>query len=429
MKETLRTVLPIYIVAAMLIVLTEAGWLRLPPPLDRLLTEIGVALLAVGSIHILDHRTLISETAERIEKRSREMFDSALHGATETMIGAVGSAVGKASESIVTGVTTQTGHAFDEASQILQRQVESIKVMEESNLISIYPSRMRAAVAIRAGMAASKEVWLMGISLNEFCRSDHGPFWEAWGELVTAIRAGTKKARILLIDPYCHGAVLRSFSETANTAGVSDRLEEDVRSVARRLHQIRQELGDRSSDLDVRVYGLAPTSFVCRLDTMTFTQSYYFWQKRLSEGPMPVFQYRKRGQGHDGVCIHSEMERHFAFIWKHASIRLDELQEPDDPDSPTGHFLPRPTRGLEWGAHACGMETVFIDRSRPNIRMQEEIRKSNRIWIQGITLKAFFDDGSLSKALEKRLAAADIRILLLDPDGDQAKVGLIVSFY
>lgn len=79
---------------------------------------------------------------------------------------------------------------------------------------------------------------------------------------------------------------------------------------------------------------------------------------------------------------------------------------------------------MEWGAHASGMGTVFIDRSRPAARMQEEIKRSQRIWIQGITLKAFFDESSIAKSLAKRIAdesAADIRIMLLDPDCDQAK--------
>jgi hypothetical protein len=51
---------------------------------------------------------------------------------------------------------------------------------------------------------------------------------KAWEELVEGIRRGSKKARILLVDPYCHGALLRSYSETANTSGVSERMETDV---------------------------------------------------------------------------------------------------------------------------------------------------------------------------------------------------------
>lgn len=165
----------------------------------------------------------------------------------------------------------------------------------------------------------------MGISLNEFCRERQGPFLEAWEELVKGIKAGTKRARLLLIDPYCHGAVLRSYSETVNSAAVSDRLEADVKAATKLLHQIRLDLGCRSSDLEVRLYGLAPMTFICRLDSSTFTQNYHFWKSRLAGCPIPVLQYRKRTQGPEGVCIHSELEQHFEFIWRHASIRLDDL--------------------------------------------------------------------------------------------------------
>ena len=424
LRQTLKTVGWIYLLALATFVLDEAGWLKFPEIIHRLLFEIGVALLAVGSIHLLDHVSIIREVSGNIVKKTREMFDIALQGSTEKLTVDVGGEIKRASDSIVADVTTRTEKAFAEASQILQRQVESIKVMEESDLMAIYPSRQAAASAIRAGIAISKKVWLMGISLNEFCREERGPFLEAWEQLVSGIQAGEKKARLLLIDPYCHGAVLRSYSETANTSGVSDRLEGDVKAAARLLHQIRKDLGPQASLLEVRLYGTAPTMFLCHLDSSTFAQSYHFWKTRIAGCPIPVFQYRKRGQSQQGICIHTEMEQHFSFIWKHASVKLDELQESGDPDSPPGHFWPRPTRGLEWGAHASGMETVFIDRHRPAVRMQEEIGKSTRVWIQGITLRAFFDDSVLARTLAKRISSpnADIRIMLLDPDCDQAKV-------
>jgi hypothetical protein len=58
--------------------------------------------------------------------------------------------------------------------------------------------------------------------------------------------------------------------------------------------------------------------------------------------------------------------------------------------------------------------------------MQEEIEGSKRIWIQGITLKAFFDESEIAIALRARIEGGqdrdDIRIMLLDPDCEQAKV-------
>ncbi len=424
MKKTLVIIGVIYLLAAIIITVDVAGWLVLPVPIQRLLSEIGVALLAVGTIHFLDHFAMIREVSASIVAKSHEMFDKGLVSSTEKMTGEVGTAIANASEEIVRNVSTQTEQAFADASQILQRQVESIKVMEDVNLIGIYKSRSDAAAAIRTAMANSSEVWLMGISLNEFCREERGPFLEAWDDLVKGVVAGTKKARILLIDPYCHGAILRSYSETANSAGVSDRLEGDVRAATKLMHQIRSDLGARRSDFDVRVYRLPPTMFMCRLNTTTFAQSYHFWRARLAGCPIPVFQYRKRGNVSDGVCIHTELEHHFDFIWRHASIMLDTLEPVSDPVAPLSHFLPRPSRGTEFGAHASGMENVFIDSNRPNVRMQEEIAKSKRIWIQGITLKAFFNDSPLARSLEKRLVqpdGLDIRIILLDPDCEQAK--------
>lgn len=424
MRRTLTTVGLIYFAAAMFFALDEAGYLTLPPTIHRLFAEIGVALLAVGSIHILDHFSIINEVAGKIVRQSREMLETAIQGSTATMKNEVTGSISQASNTIIDDVTKQTKIAFSDASQILQRQVESIKVMEQCSLIGIYPSRSAAAQAIRSAIASSGEVWLMGISLNEFCRERQGPFLEAWEELVKGIRAGTKRARLLLIDPYCHGAVLRSYSETVNSVCVSDRLEADVKAATKLLRQIRLDLGSKSSDLEVRLYGLAPTMFICRVDSGTFVQNYHFWKSKLPGCPIPVLQYRKRPQGIEGVCIHTELEQHFQFVWRHASIRLDEQSESSTGEPPSDHFLPRPTRGMEWGAHVSGMGTVFIDRSRPAARMQEEIHQSQRIWIQGITLRAFFDDSPIAKSLARRMADqsnADIRVMLLDADCEQAK--------
>jgi hypothetical protein len=72
------------------------------------------------------------------------------------------------------------------------------------------------------------------------------------------------------------------------------------------------------------------------------------------------------------------------------------------------------------------MENVFIDRRRAAVRMKEEIQRSKRLWIQGITLKAFFDDSDIADALKTRIRNQkdedDIKVMLLDPDCDQARV-------
>ena len=435
MRRTLKLAGTLLAIAVVLIGLNEAGVFGFKPPFDKLLTEIGVALLAVGLIHFLDHLTLIPETAKAIEEQTKEVFkkeianvtdktDAALKNATEGLTTEVRAAIADASSFIVGDVTQKTTQALDEArdsllsssreaSEVLQRQVESIQVMEESNLIAIFPSRSSAASAIRSAIDSSSEVRLMGISLNEFFRSDQSSFRKAWQDLVEAIRLGHKQARILLIDPYCHGAVLRSYSETAHTEMVTGRLETDVLDAARHLWQIRKKLGRNIQRLHVHLYQLPPTAFLCHLDSTTFVQHYHFWRERLAGSPVPLLQYRKLDPGQPGPCIHAEMEQHFNFIWDFASIDLED-------------FLPTPSRGLEWGSHAAGMDSVFIDRSRPNNRMRDEIKNSNRIWIQGITLKAFFTEGSqLSNKLREKISEADektdIRIMLLDPDCDQAK--------
>jgi hypothetical protein len=450
MKQTLRTVGVIYLLAALTLVLNLSGWLTPPPGVAKLLSEVGIALLAVGTIHLLDHFSLIREVAGTIVSDTRKAFETGLRGATDQMTATLSSSIVKSGEQleaelqgatnqmtttlssaitqsgdqIVGDVNKRTERAFDDASQILQKQIESIKVMAECNLKEIFPSRSVAGESIRAAMAKSNEVWLMGISLNEFCRQEQGPFSVAWDDLIEGIKQGKKKARLLLIDPYCHGATLRAYSETASSATVPDRMETDVLAAANLLHSIRNELGQNRQDLDVRVYRMAPTVFLCHLDNETFVQDYFFWNRRLANTPFPVFHYLRK-EDPRATCIHRELSQHFDFIWNHATIRL-EGHDTADPNAPASHFLTLPSRGLEWGGHASGVQNVFIDRRRASVRMREEIEFSKRIWIQGITLRAFFDTSDLANVLKNRIREAkdstDIRIMLLDPECEQAKV-------
>jgi hypothetical protein len=400
MRKLVLTVSPIYLVAVLLIYTNEKGWISFKPPLDHLLTEIGIALLAVGSIHILDHIILVPHTARAIEQQTRGVFRESLDAATE---------------SIVSDVTRRVEAALDtasrQASEILERKVEAIKVMEETNLTSIFAGRSDASIPIREAMARASEVRLMGISLNEFLRTEHKVFHDVWKELQSGIRQGRTSAKLLLIDPFCHGAVLRSFAETMVAEADPDRLENDVIRAAEYLHKVKAGLGSNASKLDVRFYHLAPSMFLCHLDETSFMQPYYFWTERREGSPTPVLQYKKRTERDAPLCIHQELKDHFDFVWQHASVELTD-------------FIPMPTKLLEWGSHVSGMASVFIDKSRASLSMRQEIDCSDTLLIQGITLNAFFaDDGDdLADSLKRRIeAGASVKVLLLDPDGIQAK--------
>ena len=200
---------------------------------------------------------------------------------------------------------------------------------------------------------------------------------------MASLRKGEKTAEILLIDPHCHGAVLRSFSERAGAETTPGRLENDVLEAASYLRSLRKELSEVHNiprdNLQVRLYSLTPTMFLCQLDNMTFTQIYHFWNARRAGSPVPVFVWKQPERNENSLSMYNEMAQHFEFIWKSASISLDE-------------FLPTSGGGLDWGAHVAGTSSVFIDKLRPNARMAAEIRRSKRVWIQGITLNHFLSE-------------------------------------
>src|SRR6185437_14632752 len=108
--------------------------------------------------------------------------------------------------------------------------------------------------------------------------------------------------RILLIDPMCLGARLRSAAESRNSVMVG-RLEHDVSDAANALAELKRMVeNNRAEDvsLEVKLYRLPPTMFLCHTEETAFVQQYHFWTKRLSDTPVPVIEYRARGSNTSG---------------------------------------------------------------------------------------------------------------------------------
>ncbi|HEY3140639.1 MAG TPA: hypothetical protein VGJ86_05900 [Acidimicrobiales bacterium] len=132
---------------------------------------------------------------------------------------------------------------------------------------------------------------IMGISLNDFLRSDQHETLNAVWRAVTSYAKGSRAPdgdldiRVLIIDPNCFGALLRSYGESREDDQLAGRLDEDVKSTARRLGDLVAETALRAAatrddpnigtvTFDFRLYRLPPTLFLCSTDNVSYVQPY-----------------------------------------------------------------------------------------------------------------------------------------------------------
>jgi hypothetical protein len=219
-----------------------------------------------------------------------------------------------------------------------------------------------------------------------------------------------------MIDPRCHGANLRSFSETNAHCTTVGRLESDVLNAAEAMLKLENLVAQRGADVGVhvafecRLYRIAPTMFLCHVDDRCFAQQYHFWTERMNDTPIPVFEYGAHSI-ENGYPMHSQLREHFDLIWKHASVSL-------------GEAIRNASVGMESGAGHLALENIFTDPDRAAERMRHLLANARQhVELQGISLKSFFTGGGplLTQMLEL-IAAAEvpIRVLLLASSCDQA---------
>jgi hypothetical protein len=297
--------------------------------------------------------------------------------------------------------------------------------MRESGLQQIYPSRKRAAADMARDLLdpAVEEIQLMAVSMNNFVR-DLDVLGDAWRHLEELIQGqqhmpegqARLDVKILIIDPYCFGAQLRSIGESRATASIAGRLQTEARETAEHLLDLKQ--GARSADgrvsFDFRLYRVPPIFFLCRTNLACYMQPYYFWPSRHleTETPNPVTCFRERPEPPWRAALQDRLGEHFQWIWEHAAVPAQDVLEEQQ-------------HGLDQGLRSAKAVNAFNDPEEGLRRILAMLaRARKRVFIQGITLDSFFDQGSpLFDALAElaESSTVEIKCLILDPESDQAR--------
>ncbi len=317
---------------------------------------------------------------------------------------------------------------IEQQTNALVATVASLKAMSELNILQIYAKRQDAGADIEQDIQAPgiSRIYVIGISLNDFVGGDRyfNTIWTKLQRYVTgesALPKGTSQLdiKILIVDPHCYGAHLRSFGENRRPGGSLSRLYNDVAGMINDLGALEETAQQKQHQTNVsfafRLYRIPPQLFLFATDKVSYIEPYYFWSTRAPEASMPLIRCSS-GQSTDTnrvIQLHTGMHEHFQLLWEYASV-------------PSSAYREEHAIGADEGQYQCGIVNIFQDHHEAKPRLLWLLQRAKkRIFIQGISLKSYFDGYALNAAINEHLedsaSPVEFRVLLLNPDGEQAK--------
>lgn len=300
---------------------------------------------------------------------------------------------------------------------------DSMKVLDGKGISRVYESRSEAVEDMILDVRDQvTHIRIMGISLSSLIRYRDSRLYKVWDEITKYVKSNVDQAhprssrleiKVLLIDPECLGAQLRSRWESAHPQhpGRLSTLVADVLLTAQTLQDFMKTIPtspEAGISFEVRLYRLPPQLFLLSTDKVSYVMPYYFWR---GAEDMPLFKL-----ANIEAQLSQGMYDHFDLIWQKASISLEQ-------------FLEEHHVGLDKGMYECGAINVYDSLEKARKRILHLLGNvEERVYIQGISLNSTLGgiDGSQPDDLLHVIGdlvrrGKEVKILLLDPESEQAK--------
>jgi hypothetical protein len=297
----------------------------------------------------------------------------------------------------------------------ITKSAASLVALQDAGISKVYENRRAASADIKNRIEEEEEtIKIIGISLNDFVRDEQTDLNRAWEAIQLRLKSQDKSlqklnVQILLIDPDCRGAIQRAAAE-GQLQTFSSRLRSDLEVSLNSFWKF--VCRSNCAGFELKVYNTAPMLHLVWTPSVSFVEQYYFRPRHGGSINIPVLQCHSV-TGHSGTpCLHEELESHFDWIWNNASVSLCD-------------WITQFKRSGDRAMSAVGIERIFYDSTirRQRILSLLKNQENTTIWIKGITLHAFFEYGDLFDALcDACERDTDIRILLIDPACEQARV-------
>ena len=252
---------------------------------------------------------------------------------------------------------TQTTNLREQLVEQTAVSFDLIKHARDSGITSIYARRfdqedqiacqpfhdriMREFTTIQPEPGTVAEVLMLGISLRQF----FGPIGEFHGIADTALKDLRLNFRILLLDPLCAQAGLRSERESDAPVqeGLTDRAEPggeyeytDVQShlesvlfgdLQATTRTLREYVNHHAERVQARLYRTAPSCMLIFINDSVFLETYHYGRTGiggLKGGKLPVLEFRS------DTPQYKELKGHFDHVWYKARDQVLSQKVVDD---------------------------------------------------------------------------------------------------
>jgi hypothetical protein len=281
-------------------------------------------------------------------------------------------------------------------------------VKRSTNGFRAYPS-FEAAEADVVGALSNlvQDVQIISVSMREFLNSDRSPLHHAWSILEEYILARRSIAdsmemriRILLPDPYSVSA--RLLGGAGHNNGNPERLKADILLAADRLLYLQQARRNPDVAFQFRFYRSVTHSFLLSINRASYVRPFMLDGRTGRQlGPILVFE--------NDSPVSTEIHSEFDTIWSTVSISPREV-------------ISASSKGVDEGISVSGIANIYTDIGEARERILSLVaRASSRIFVQGISLEPMWEESSLYYGMAQAVAKnADVKVLLLDPNSEQA---------
>jgi len=268
-----------------------------------------------------------------------------------------------------------------------------------------------------------KIVGILPSDFDDIIYSLPGKTWKLKDILVegTNIRSGDEnenKINILILAPFSSGTYLKNNS--IESYNLYTKVYKSLEELTTLLSGLTPE---QKKKVDIRLCHSFPISRMLLTDKFAFVQPNILHNEIYDPKKLiPLFKFEKKSDDDDEIF--NDLENHFKTIWKYDSMSLDEFIH---------HEV-----GTHFALNQMKSYNIYIPRSQelekkfdPFERMKYLINNTKEIlWIKSVSARLLFHKTSnndsnktLYDELEEKInTIKDVRILLIDPECENAKM-------
>jgi hypothetical protein len=379
---------------ALIVIAFELGVITRPTIVSFLAAQLGAGLL-VGAVGAALVQAFVMSAPQTMQEMLNELRSRPREAALEDRL---------------TELTAEV-----RAYELRTRATDSLAQMGVVDVLRS-PEDVAAHISTVLAGPAPGDIRLLGLSLHALFGGGRHPGSPDWpdrqlsrlllDEDSAPARRGSIHVRVLLVDPACLSLPLLAHGARGDQGLDLDHLRRETEEAAHRLDRLGKQVARRrnGNSLQVRFCRALPPFFLFATPQGMLTSSYHdsLPADPGAAGSAATWQFRSGSAAYQARC------RHFDALWDTDSVPGEEL-------------LSHKAIGTDQGIGESGILNIYTSRESAQARIGWLVENARRrVWIQGVSLSHHLNPPLEKEMLGLLARSLDTRILILDPDSEQA---------